>query len=241
MLRSVGGLSNAELAETFDDWNQGELQSYLIEITAHIFRAKDPDTGGDLIDLILDAGVHEGNRAVDRTGRRRAGRAGADDRGVGRGARAVVRPRGAARDVGAAARPLPHRAVAVGPQGVRRRRARRALRGEGVRLRAGHEPAARRVARAQLEPATSPSWRASGRPAASSARSSSAASRPPTSASRACPTCCSIPSSRRSWPRARARGGGSSGARRRAACRCSRRRRRSATTTASGASACPRT
>ncbi|HXU06756.1 MAG TPA: NAD(P)-binding domain-containing protein, partial [Polyangia bacterium] len=38
LLRSVGGLSNAELAETFDEWNKGELQSYLIEITARIFR-----------------------------------------------------------------------------------------------------------------------------------------------------------------------------------------------------------
>ena len=35
LLRSVGGLSNAELADTFDEWNGGELQSYLIEITAH--------------------------------------------------------------------------------------------------------------------------------------------------------------------------------------------------------------
>ena len=34
MLRSVGGLSNAELADTFDEWNKGELQSFLIEITA---------------------------------------------------------------------------------------------------------------------------------------------------------------------------------------------------------------
>ena len=45
LLRSVGGLSNAELADTFDEWNGGELESYLIEITARIFRAKDPETG----------------------------------------------------------------------------------------------------------------------------------------------------------------------------------------------------
>jgi len=60
LLRSVGGLSNAELADTFDEWNKGELQSYLIEITAHIFRVKDPDTGGDLIDLILDSASMKG-------------------------------------------------------------------------------------------------------------------------------------------------------------------------------------
>ncbi len=35
------GLSNSELAELFDEWNQGELQSYLIEITADIFRHTD--------------------------------------------------------------------------------------------------------------------------------------------------------------------------------------------------------
>jgi 6-phosphogluconate dehydrogenase len=60
VLRSIGGLSNAELADTFDEWNRGELQSYLIEITAHIFRVKDPDTGGDLIDLILDSASMKG-------------------------------------------------------------------------------------------------------------------------------------------------------------------------------------
>ncbi|HEY7370756.1 MAG TPA: NADP-dependent phosphogluconate dehydrogenase [Polyangia bacterium] len=60
VLRSVGGLSNAELADTFDEWNKGELQSYLIEITAHVFRHKDPDTGGDLIDLILDSASMKG-------------------------------------------------------------------------------------------------------------------------------------------------------------------------------------
>ena len=60
LMRSVGGLSNIELAETFEDWNRGELQSYLIEITANIFRAKDPDTGNDLIDLILDAASMKG-------------------------------------------------------------------------------------------------------------------------------------------------------------------------------------
>jgi 6-phosphogluconate dehydrogenase len=59
-MRSVGGLGNVELAETFDDWNRGELQSYLIEITANIFRAKDPDTGSDLIDLIMDAASMKG-------------------------------------------------------------------------------------------------------------------------------------------------------------------------------------
>jgi 6-phosphogluconate dehydrogenase len=55
-LKTLGGLSNEELADVFDEWNRGELQSYLIEITAKIFRTKDPlGTGGYLVDQILDA------------------------------------------------------------------------------------------------------------------------------------------------------------------------------------------
>lgn len=48
------GMTNAEFAGLFDEWNKGELQSFLIEITAVIFREKDPETGNDLIDMILD-------------------------------------------------------------------------------------------------------------------------------------------------------------------------------------------
>jgi 6-phosphogluconate dehydrogenase len=55
-LKTLGGLSNAELADTFAAWNEGDLSSYLIEITARIFRVHD-DLGGDgaLVDQILDA------------------------------------------------------------------------------------------------------------------------------------------------------------------------------------------
>ena len=60
VLKSVGGLSNAELADTFSAWNAGELQSYLIEITANIFRKKDPETGKDLVDMIVDAAAAKG-------------------------------------------------------------------------------------------------------------------------------------------------------------------------------------
>jgi 6-phosphogluconate dehydrogenase len=55
LLKTVGGLSNDELAETFAAWNEGELQSFLIEITSHIFRRKDAETGQPLVDLIVDA------------------------------------------------------------------------------------------------------------------------------------------------------------------------------------------
>ncbi|NBW87089.1 MAG: NADP-dependent phosphogluconate dehydrogenase, partial [Planctomycetia bacterium] len=54
LLKHGAGLSNPELAKVFDDWNRGELNSYLIEITRDIFTVKDPDTGGSMVDLILD-------------------------------------------------------------------------------------------------------------------------------------------------------------------------------------------
>ncbi len=54
------GLSAAELAGLFAEWNQGELRSYLIEITAAIFRQIDPATGQPLVELILDEAQQKG-------------------------------------------------------------------------------------------------------------------------------------------------------------------------------------
>ncbi|XP_068650081.1 6-phosphogluconate dehydrogenase, decarboxylating 3, chloroplastic [Aristolochia californica] len=55
VLKTVGGLSNSELADIFSEWNRGELESFLIEITADIFKVKDDLTGdGELVDKILD-------------------------------------------------------------------------------------------------------------------------------------------------------------------------------------------
>jgi 6-phosphogluconate dehydrogenase len=61
ILKRVLGLSNAELADTFNEWNQGELNSFLIEITARIF-CKDDDQGqpGQLVDYILDKAGQKG-------------------------------------------------------------------------------------------------------------------------------------------------------------------------------------
>ena len=55
VLKTLGGLSNEEMADVFDDWNKGDLQSFLIEITAQILRKKDPEGKGYLVDQILDA------------------------------------------------------------------------------------------------------------------------------------------------------------------------------------------
>jgi len=54
LLKEVAGLSNDALYEVFDRWNQGELQSYLIEITRDIFSVRDELSDGYLIDQILD-------------------------------------------------------------------------------------------------------------------------------------------------------------------------------------------
>ncbi len=53
-------LTNTELADIFAEWNRGELQSYLIEITSHIFAKIDEDTGRPLVDLILDEAQQKG-------------------------------------------------------------------------------------------------------------------------------------------------------------------------------------
>ena len=54
------GLTNAQLHETFAEWNRGELESYLIEITADIFTRSDPETGRAIVDLILDEAQQKG-------------------------------------------------------------------------------------------------------------------------------------------------------------------------------------
>jgi 6-phosphogluconate dehydrogenase len=54
LLKNVGGLTNPELAATFTAWNKSELESFLIEITAIIFKKKDEDGKGYVVDKILD-------------------------------------------------------------------------------------------------------------------------------------------------------------------------------------------
>jgi 6-phosphogluconate dehydrogenase (decarboxylating) len=54
VLKSVGGLTNEELHTTFAEWNEGELESFLVEITRDIFSVKDDKGEGFLVDKILD-------------------------------------------------------------------------------------------------------------------------------------------------------------------------------------------
>ncbi len=61
LLKNALGLDHNQLHEVFAEWNQTEeLNSYLIEITADIFKVIDPDTGKPIVDLILDAAGQKG-------------------------------------------------------------------------------------------------------------------------------------------------------------------------------------
>ena len=60
LLKYVGGFSNTELADLFSSWNQGELKSFLIGITADIFRESDDLADGDLLDRIVDSAAQKG-------------------------------------------------------------------------------------------------------------------------------------------------------------------------------------
>jgi 6-phosphogluconate dehydrogenase len=60
VLKTLGGIGNPDLAGIFAEWNRGELESFLIEITAKIFSVKDPEGEGELLDKILDATAMKG-------------------------------------------------------------------------------------------------------------------------------------------------------------------------------------
>ena len=61
LLKNVAGLDHKQLHEVFTEWNQtDELNSFLIEITADIFRYIDPETTKPLVELIVDAAAQKG-------------------------------------------------------------------------------------------------------------------------------------------------------------------------------------
>ena len=60
ILKHVLGLNAEEFHEVFAEWNKGELDSYLIEITADIFTKMDDETGEPLVDMILDKAGQKG-------------------------------------------------------------------------------------------------------------------------------------------------------------------------------------
>jgi 6-phosphogluconate dehydrogenase len=60
LLRDGLGKSAEEIADIFDEWNKGDLDSFLVEITARVLRQKDSRTGTPLVDVIVDEAEQKG-------------------------------------------------------------------------------------------------------------------------------------------------------------------------------------
>lgn len=60
LLRYAAGMEPVEIAGVFSEWNTGDLDSYLVEITAEVLRQVDEETGRPLIDVIVDAAGQKG-------------------------------------------------------------------------------------------------------------------------------------------------------------------------------------
>jgi 6-phosphogluconate dehydrogenase len=60
LLRQSGGFSPSEIADIFTEWNKGELESYLIEITAEVLKQTDAKTGKPFVDIVVDAAGSKG-------------------------------------------------------------------------------------------------------------------------------------------------------------------------------------
>ena len=59
-MQRVLRMANTEMHRTFTDWNGGELNSFLVEITAEVLRKTDPETGNPLVSMILDTAGQKG-------------------------------------------------------------------------------------------------------------------------------------------------------------------------------------
>jgi 6-phosphogluconate dehydrogenase len=60
LMRGLLGMTPDEIGAVFEQWNEGDLNSFLIEITAKVLRQKDPETGVPLVDVILDTAGQKG-------------------------------------------------------------------------------------------------------------------------------------------------------------------------------------
>ena len=60
LMQRLAGMSPAEIGQTFERWNQGVLDSYLVEITADVLQQVDPVTGQPFVDSVLDAAGQKG-------------------------------------------------------------------------------------------------------------------------------------------------------------------------------------
>jgi 6-phosphogluconate dehydrogenase len=142
ILHGALGLEASELAAIFTEWNQGELDSYLIEITAQIFRRIDDLTGKPLVDLVLDTAQQKGTGKWTSQDSFNIAAPIPDHQQCGGGAHHVrheAGARGRGRSAARAGGALQRR-----PPAVDRQRAPGALRQQDQRLRPGHGHAAHR-------------------------------------------------------------------------------------------------
>lgn len=60
LMRGLSGMSAPEIGEVFAEWNRGDLDSFLVEITADVLKQKDPATGKPFVDVVLDTAGQKG-------------------------------------------------------------------------------------------------------------------------------------------------------------------------------------
>jgi 6-phosphogluconate dehydrogenase len=60
LMKNLLGMRSDEISATFREWNEGDLSSFLVEITADILQQKDPAGGGFIVDKVLDAAGQKG-------------------------------------------------------------------------------------------------------------------------------------------------------------------------------------
>ncbi|MBV7302555.1 NADP-dependent phosphogluconate dehydrogenase [Corynebacterium sp. TAE3-ERU2] len=60
LLRYAAGMTPQEISEVFSEWNNGDLDSYLVEITAEVLKQVDAETGTPLVDIVVDAAGQKG-------------------------------------------------------------------------------------------------------------------------------------------------------------------------------------
>ncbi|QDZ01898.1 NADP-dependent phosphogluconate dehydrogenase [Nitratireductor mangrovi] len=73
ILRDGAGLQTPEMARLFETWNKGRLESYLVEITAKVLAATDPETQAPVVDIILDRAGQKGTGRWSAIEAQRAG------------------------------------------------------------------------------------------------------------------------------------------------------------------------
>ncbi|OFU53621.1 NADP-dependent phosphogluconate dehydrogenase [Corynebacterium sp. HMSC11E11] len=111
LLRDAAGMSPAEIADVFRDWNAGDLDSYLVEITAEVLSQVDAETGKPLVDVIVDAA---GQKGTGRWTVKAALDLGIPTTGIGEAV--FARALSSSLDQRAAARDLPSGTVTGGPE-----------------------------------------------------------------------------------------------------------------------------